>query len=264
MEARKWYEKGTSWVVGNGKRVRFWIDVWLHNCPLRISFPRLYRICRQQEASVADMYEVKWQLDLRRRLGPEELAEWNTLMQELEVVQISERDDCLVWALESLGKFSNRSLYRLMINSGEIDLRMKQVWEQKLPLKTKIFLWMLWHDRVQTGEQLSKRNGKGEKCKYCGALEIRNHLFFNCNIAQVIWVWVRISLRWSVRHISITSFQDMMGIGEVIQEKSLALVMLAAVIWSLWKHRNDWVFNNVLIKIKSPKSIAYRVVGFLT
>jgi len=49
----------------------------------------------------------------------------------------------------------------------------------------------------------------------------------------------------------------MMGIGEVIQEKSLALVILAAVVWSLWKYRNDWVFNNVLIK--SPKSIAYKV-----
>ena len=53
-----------------------------------------------------------------------------------------------------------------------------------------------------------------------------------------------------------------MGIGEVIQEKSLALVILAAIVWSLWKHRNDWVFNNVLIK--SPKSVAYKVVGFLT
>jgi hypothetical protein len=55
------------------------------------------------------------------------------------MVQISDRDDCLVWALESSGKFTNRSLYRLMTNSGEIDLRMKQVWEEKLPLKVKIF-----------------------------------------------------------------------------------------------------------------------------
>lgn len=65
-----------------------------------------------------------------------------------------------------------------------------------------------------------------------------------------------------MKPISINNFQEMMGIGEVIQEKSLALVILAAVAWSLWKFGNDVVFNNVLIK--SPKSIAYKVVGFLT
>jgi len=103
------------------KEISHYQFVYMKQIDLRISFPRLYRICRRQEASVADMHEVEWQLDLRRRLGPDELIEWNTLMHELEVVQISERDDCLVWALESSGKFSIRSLYRLITNSGEID-----------------------------------------------------------------------------------------------------------------------------------------------
>jgi hypothetical protein len=70
----------------------------------------------------------------------------------------------------------------------------------KLPLKIKIFLRMLWHDRVQIGEQLKVRKGKGsERCKYCGKFETRSHLFFNCNISQIIWVWVRISLRYGLR-----------------------------------------------------------------
>jgi hypothetical protein len=32
------------------------------------------------------------------------------------------------------------------------------------------------------------------------------------------------------------------------------------VSWSLWKTRNDWVFNDHLIK--SPKVIAHNVMGF--
>ena len=40
-KAREWYEKGTRWKVGNGKKVRFWHDIWLGNCPLKIEFPRL-------------------------------------------------------------------------------------------------------------------------------------------------------------------------------------------------------------------------------
>lgn len=97
---------------------------------------------------MAEMHGLGWQLDMRRRLGPEELVKWNELMQELEVVHISEDEDSLVWALGNSGKFTNKSLYRLMTNSGEIDLRMKQVLEQKLPLNINIFLWMLWHERV--------------------------------------------------------------------------------------------------------------------
>jgi len=70
-KAREWYEKGTRWKVGNGKKVRFWHDIWLGNCPLKIEFPRLYRINRQQDFSVSDLREVDWNLDLRRRLDNE-------------------------------------------------------------------------------------------------------------------------------------------------------------------------------------------------
>lgn len=140
---------------------------------------------------------------------------------------------------------------------------MLEVWKAKLPLKIKIFLWMLWHDRVQTGEQLKIRKRKGsEKCKYCSKLETRNHLFFNCNIAQLIWVWVRVSLRWLERPISIQNFEDSMGIGLHTKMDVTALFILGSVVWSLWKTRNDWVFNNQLIK--NPKSIAYKILGFLS
>jgi hypothetical protein len=72
---------------------------------------------------------------------------------------------------------------------------------------------------------------------------------------------VRVSLRWSERPISIAHYQDRMGIGEVSDDKSYCFSILACVVWSLWKTRNDWVFNNVLIK--SPKTVVYMAVGFL-
>lgn len=98
---------------------------------------------------------------------------------------------------------------------------------------------------------------------YYDNFETSNHLFFKCNIAQLIWVWVRISLRWDRRPTSLNDFQELMGIGEmVVKENSLAIVILAAVVWSSWKARNDWVFNNLLVK--SVKAISYKAVGFLT
>lgn len=39
------------------------------------------------------------------------------------------------------------------------------------------------------------------------------------------------------------------------------MVVFAAVAWSLWKTRNDWVFSNILLK--SSKGVAHKCVGFL-
>ena len=109
-----------------------------------------------------------------------------------------------------------------------------------MPLKIKVFLWMLWHDRVQTGEQLKIRKSKhSEFCKYCRRLETRDHLFLNCHITQVIWVWVRISLRWAQRPVSFSNFQDMLDAGEIKRSKSVSLCLLAGIVWCIWKTRND-------------------------
>jgi len=54
----------------------------------------------------------------------------------------------------------------------------------------------------------------------------------------------------------------MMGIGLGSLRDSSPFYILASVAWSLWKARNDWVFNTVLIS--SPKVIAYKAIGFLS
>jgi hypothetical protein len=165
--------------------------------------------------------------------------------------------------LSSIIETHSRGIDAFIKHSGSVDLRMLEVWGAKLPLMIRIFLWMLWHDRVLTGEQMKiRKSKKSEKCKYCGKLETRNHLFFNCNIAKMIWVWVRVSLRWTKRPTSLQTFEDKMGVGLGQNNNFAPLFILASVGWSLWKTRNDWVFNNHLIK--SPKAIAYKVLGFLS
>jgi hypothetical protein len=149
-----------------------------------------------------------------------------------------------------------------MTSGGVVYQRMKELWKVRLPLKIRIFLWMLWHDRVQTGAQLMKRNCKGsEKCKYRSKLETRDHLFFNCNIAQVIWVWIRDSLGWSEGPTSIHKFQEFLLNVEDSKRTCMLYCILASKVQSLWKTRNGWVFKNVLIKY--VKLIAYKIVGFM-
>ena len=98
--------------------------------------------------------EVEWNLDLRRRLGIDEVAEWNELQEELELIVFSEEDDTVIWALEPSGKFSTKSLYRFMKHSGNVDLRMTELWKVNLPLKIKIFLCLSFLNFVVANAKL--------------------------------------------------------------------------------------------------------------
>lgn len=75
-------------------------------------------------------------------------------------------------------------------------------------------------------------------------------------------MWVRVSLRWPERPISIQNFEELIGIGLHANIDVTVLFILGSMVWSLWKTQNDWVFNNQLIK--NPKAIAHKILGFLS
>jgi hypothetical protein len=139
---------------------------------------------------------------------------------------------------------------------------MMEIWNTNVPLKVQIFLWMAWHDRIQTVQQLRRNWDGAQGCKFCGKEEPVDHLLFQCPIAIATWCWVRDSLGWPSIPTSRVSFQDILtnnsgGKGD----RACLWWILAAVGWALWKTRNDLVFSNIVIK--SPKQVAYKVLGFL-
>jgi hypothetical protein len=36
-----------KYILGDGKRIRFWYEVWLGECPLRVKCSKLFNICNQ-------------------------------------------------------------------------------------------------------------------------------------------------------------------------------------------------------------------------
>jgi hypothetical protein len=63
-------------VVGNGKKPRFWHEVWLGECPLRIKFNKLFVIYKQQNWEVARVLDGGGiNLSFRRNFGSDEILE---------------------------------------------------------------------------------------------------------------------------------------------------------------------------------------------
>ena len=46
------FSKNIQFKIGVGSRVKFWIDWWCGDLPLRLAFPVLYNIATNREASV--------------------------------------------------------------------------------------------------------------------------------------------------------------------------------------------------------------------
>jgi hypothetical protein len=68
------------------------------------------------------------------------------------------------------------------------------IWKLKMPLKIKIFIWYLQKGVVLTKDNLARRRWKGSlKCCFCNLDETIQHLFFDCQLATVMWRIVHIS-----------------------------------------------------------------------
>jgi hypothetical protein len=73
-------------------------------------------------------------------------------------IQIEEdsRDE-VMWALDKSKTFTTKSQYRFVTHRGVCFLKSDDIWHSKLPLKIKIFLWQLKHNKLQSAVSLKRR-----------------------------------------------------------------------------------------------------------
>ena len=57
-------------------------------------------------------------------------------------IQLGDNKDIRIWQLHKSGQFSVRSMYSAFLDVQILPLN-KPVWKLKIPLKVKIFIWLL-------------------------------------------------------------------------------------------------------------------------
>ena len=132
-------------------------------------------------------------------------------MTSLENVALDQNSrDEVYWALDSSKSFTTKSLYRFVTNRGVSIPEAENVWKAKLPLKIKIFLWQLKHNKLQVATSLKRRGWKGSVyCCLCGKVETNNHVFFGCSIPRFAWCCLRDAFGWARCP---TDLSDLMGV----------------------------------------------------
>jgi hypothetical protein len=168
------------------------------------------------------------------------MNQWHDLMQIASSIQLNDEDDTLIWQYTSSGRYSVQSLYAIINNRGVQQIFTPVVWKLSVPSRLHIFLWLLANNKVLTRDNLSKRINVDDKtCLFCAEYESVTHLFYECCVAKSMWGVVAELTSWT----EIVDFESMAKLW--IRNKNLKAVnvLTTAVIWCIWKVRNDICFQ---------------------
>jgi zinc-binding in reverse transcriptase len=181
-------QTGRTVILGNGKDTMFWQDRWIGECALMSHFHHLFQLCQLSNIFVYEVVRSRGlALSLSRTLTGVLLVELNALYNMVSTIYISAESDQMCWRLAPNGKFSTHKVYQWLMFRSITDISADLWWNLPIPLKIKVFMWLVMHNRILTRNNLRMRDWLGEVYStMCEEHESVSHLFFTCCIAKQI------------------------------------------------------------------------------
>ena len=72
-----------------------------------------------------------------------------------------EGEDTPIWVRNNEKKFTVKSVYNHLFDMY-LDRSFKHLWKGKIPLKIKIWFWLVWHNVIATKDNMIKRKFTGD------------------------------------------------------------------------------------------------------
>nr|XP_043633323.1 uncharacterized protein LOC122604499 [Erigeron canadensis] len=186
--------------IGDGREIRFWLDSWISNDPLKVWFHTLFRLDKQKKVVVADFFDNA----TGRFNGPGywanmaasmvEQSERDELFRLLQNVTLHERKDNWMWVGGKDKTFTMRAMKGLMISDRDFSDRYVFDWCKWVSNKCNIFVWRGIMERIPTMSALQTRNYMfgDPRCVLCWEeSETAQHIFCECGVAAEVWQAVK-------------------------------------------------------------------------
>jgi hypothetical protein len=276
VDGKNWVAESISRIIGNGARTSFWKDKWCGDVALNIKFPRLFSLAILKEANTIlkeanirdlvlfDGDRKDWNFAWRRRLFQWEEEEVLKHVEEIDGFRFSNLEDRWshgggVWIPK--GGFSVKSAFEApaleLVPGPNLSLFEENIfgniWDSLTPSKVIAFSWQLLFDRVPTKENLLLRGvlppTSDDHCVWCdGVRESSLHLFLHCKVAITVWYEI---FKWLGLVIVIPQnlfylFACLSDAGKNKKVRNGFRLIWHSVIWSIWRARNNHIFNNVV------------------
>ena len=128
------------------------------NSALKDQYPNLFNLVHRKHATVYTVLNGdSLNVSFRRHLTGNKLRDWMDLVHRVANIQLGDNKDIGIWQLHKSGQFSVRSMYSALLDVRILHTN-QPVWKLKIPLKVKIFIWLLHRVVILTKDNLAKRN----------------------------------------------------------------------------------------------------------
>lgn len=252
VECLPLYRSITRVEVVSGSTTSFWEDKWLVGATLAERFPALFSHATRPQASVALV--VSRGLDLVPRLSRVAENELRVLQEIISNTHLRDGSDRRFIDSQSSPPFSSREAYLKLSPRHPLDSSACSAWALRLPNKLRIFAYLADIDRLSTRANLFHKNcAPSDVCAACPSVETGRHLFFDCPLADA--VWARVGVPIPAGDFSVWNLQAPPTVDTGAWHECLA-----AILWCIWKARNELVFNS---RPSTVCAILRQVVGDL-
>ena len=137
-----------------------WSDSINGLLPFKDQYPQLFNVCKVPKCTINQVQSVETDSFFRRRLNSALVGQWGAVLDTVNKLPLTDKEDRVVWSLNQNGKFSTKSVYKLL-EKPLSGCHYKWIWKAKIPLKIKIFMWQLSQDAVLTRQVMRHRNWPG-------------------------------------------------------------------------------------------------------
>ncbi|KAK1670762.1 hypothetical protein QYE76_058921 [Lolium multiflorum] len=205
--------------------------------PLATRFPAIFSHCTRLHATVAAV--VGRGFDLQPRLSTAAACELLEVQRLVAGISLGSGADRRFIDYMRRASFCSREAYRMLSPPHPPDASACVAWSLRLPSKLKIFAYLDDINRLSTRANLFHKScAPSETCAVCDAVETSRHLFLECTTAS--HVWARLGVLVPSEQFSIWELPVPLGVATATWHFGVAAIM-----WSIWKTRNDLVFNGI-------------------
>lgn len=244
------FSRGLRWQIGNGRTIRIWTDRWL------TSGLSLEEVAVQAIPEVflswvlADLYQGngRWDISCIIEFIP------NVVYQEVITslpASLTVDPDVPMWGRTAHGQFTTSSAYELLTEDlvvPTVDPLWRLLWRWKGAPRVRFFIWEVVQGGLMVNEKrVLNHLAVDDTCPLCGSgRESVLHALRDCSVVRHVWsivVPVSSSSRFFSLDLRDWIFWNMKG-DTVTRDKERWVQRFAISIWSLWRMRNDVVFNH--------------------
>ena len=231
--------------IGDGKGTLFWEEQWKGDDPFAVRFKELYDICTTTGITVEKVLLSRGDcLRFRRSLTGTTLRMWDELRSLCRGVLLSDSRDTIKWKLGGKG-FSVKSFYRYL-KARTVKFPKRFLWKVIVPNNIKKIMWLVARRSILTKDVLTHRGWEGDSlCQFCNLEEDADHLLFRCPMARYVWNVARCAFGFRDIPSSIDHLYGAWRDSFDKQERNLIMVGAGAIMWSIWKMRNNACFRSI-------------------